>query len=138
VLQLASAAASFLFASWLAGHYAAAAAGGGDLAKFIVPVIPLKKLPGGAGSRVLAGMSGSAASLLAGTGQAVCTGFRCYAPTFRVLVVLNLCSLCGVLWLYTSSKVQYEAIVAGRHKDRSQQQERYQERSSLPCTAHHH
>lgn len=138
VLQLASAAASFVFASWLAGHYAAAAVGQGTLS--FIPV-SAAIMPGTSSNfNALSREEGLAIAAPAAAyisfggnghlGGNGCRGYQCYAPTFRVVVALNVVSLCGVFWLVRNTWTHYDAIVAGRRQEQ-QLQHQGQQREQL-------
>uniref|UniRef100_A0A7S3R1L5 Uncharacterized protein n=1 Tax=Dunaliella tertiolecta TaxID=3047 RepID=A0A7S3R1L5_DUNTE len=77
--------------------------------------------------RALAASAAAAAGPLAGAAGREegleCMGYECYTPTFRVLVLLHVLSLCGVVWMMQSTKAQYAVIVAGRKQQQLQQQQ---------------
>lgn len=130
MLQLASIAASFVFASWLAAFYISAnkdqpaslAAAVSSIAKTTLP-----QAGDASGHRALASAVSAAAatdSLADGGGGADtgdCVGQICFTPTFKIIVALNVLTLCGVIWLIRSTRSQYQAIVAGRQQQQQQQ-----------------
>ncbi|KAF5835907.1 hypothetical protein DUNSADRAFT_6664 [Dunaliella salina] len=125
MLQLASALAAFVFASWLASYFASTAAAAAAAAHAPLPpplsLAVASKVVGvlPAHGRALAA---SAAPATGGDGLE-CMGYKCYTPTFQVLVLLHVVSLCGVVWLLQSTKAQYGVIVATRKQQQVLQQQ---------------